>query len=432
MRDGEMTPGQSLPKLQEIEAYRRFKLLGTTIEDGGSAKKLRMRAHQVGLPVAVLRQWHASYLHGGIVSLWPHWKPLPKAVWALVQQRYTALGELADAETISQEALCTLAARQEWTMQQTQRWLGRYRIGGMMGLAPFKRPPRSRKAPDLGALSEAQRDEVFRRHTLLGALAEQEHIPNACLQERAEAVGVSLRTLRDYHTRFRREGLAGLAPRRRIDTGTPHLLSTEMVQIIEGLRLTHRDSSVRFIHELTCQHALTGERAPGLWQVRSICAQIPAPVRLLADGREEEFRNRYRLTYPITHDPHRIVWQIDHKAPLHVLVRDLRASSHRTRSGEVRPYLTLVIDSASRLVMAGLFSYDPPDRFLVAAAIRAGMLTNQDKPFGGVPDEIWVDNGKDLIAAHVQHLVAGLGSTLLPGPPHYPELRGLSSDSMKP
>ena len=199
-----------------------------------------------------------------------------------------------------------------------------------------------------------------------------------------------------------------------------------MVQFIEGLRLTHRDGSVRFIHELACQHAAaTGERAPSLWQVRSICAQIPAPVRLLADGREEAFRNRYRLTYPIAHDPYRIVWQIDHKAPLHVLVRDLRTPSHRSPRGEVRPYLTLVIDSASRLVMAGLFSYDPPDRFMVAAAIRAGMLITERKSFGGVPDEIWVDNGKDLIANHVQQLVAGLGSTLFPGPPHYPELRGI-------
>ena len=197
-----------------------------------------------------------------------------------------------------------------------------------------------------------------------------------------------------------------------------------MVQFIESLRLTHRDAPVRFVYEQACQHAVTtGERAPGLWQVRSICVQIPAPVRLLADGREEEFRNRYRLTYPIAHDPHRIVWQIDHKAPLHVLVRDLRALSHRSLKAEVRPYLTLVIDSASRLVMAGLFSYDPPDRFMVAAAIRAGMLTTQGKPFGGVPDEIWVDNGKDLIAAHVQQLVAGLGSTLLPGPKPYSELK---------
>jgi putative transposase len=146
---------------------------------------------------------------------------------------------------------------------------------------------------------------------------------------------------------------------------------------------------------------------------------------LLADGREAEFRNRYRLTYPIAHDPERIVWQIDHKAPLHVLVRDLRAPSHRSLAGEVRPFLTLVVDSASRLIMAGLFSYDRPDRFMVAAAIRAGMLTGEHKPYGGVPDEIWVDNGKELIAQHVHQLALGLGITLVPGPPHEPQVRGI-------
>lgn len=228
------------------------------------------------------------------------------------------------------------------------------------------------------------------------------------------------------HTRFRRQGFIGLAPRERTDKGAPHLLSAEQAQLIESLRLTHRDASVRLIYELACEHAAAhGERAPGLWQVRSICQQIPSHVRVLADGRENEFRNRYRLTYPIVHEAHRIVWQIDHKAPLHLLVRDLRAPSHRQLSGEVRPYLTLVMDSASRLVMAGLFSYDPPDRFLVAAAIRAAMLMSEAKPFGGVPDEIWVDNGKDLIARHVQQLVRGLGAILEPGPPHQPQIRGI-------
>ncbi len=415
----------NLVEQEKTEAHRRLKLLGSTIEDA-SGDGLRARASQISLPVAVLRQWHAAYLHRGFDALLPSWPDISEPTWVLIKQRYAALGDLAEAETLKDEDISALATRLGWTILQAQRWLDRYRVEGMMGLAPVKRPVHPRGVPDLGALSETQRNELFRRYALLGELAEQEHVSNERLQKQAEAAGVSLRTLREYHTRFRREGFAGLAPRRRADKGTSHLLSAQMAQFIEGLRLTHRDGSVRFIYELACQHAeATGERAPGLWQVRSICAHIPAPVRLLADGREGEFRNRYRLTYPIAHDPHRIIWQIDHKAPLHVLVRDLRASSHRTHSGEVRPYLTLVIESASRLVMAGLFSYDPPDRFMVAAAIRAGMLTTEHKLFGGVPDEIWVDNGKDLIADHVSQLVAGLGSTLFPGPPHYPELRGI-------
>src|SRR5207302_6007570 len=123
---------------------------------------------------------------------------------------------------------------------------------------------------------------------LLGELTEQEHVSNTVLAQRAEAVGVSLRTLRDYHTRFRRDGLAGLAPRGRQDKGRHHGVSAQMVQVVENLRLTHRDATVRFVHVLACQQAdSTGETAPSLWQVRSICMQIPAPVRLLADGREE-------------------------------------------------------------------------------------------------------------------------------------------------
>ena len=292
-----------------------------------------------------MSQWHASYLHGGIEALLPQWEPLPEVTWALVEQRYVLLGELAEAETFSQEMLDTLASGQGWTLRQAERWLTRYRVKGMMGLAPAKRSPKTNILPDLGALTEVQCNELFRRHALLGKLAEQKHVPNALLQKQADAEGVSLRTLRDYHTRFQRHGLVGLAPRSRTDKGTPHLLSSETTQFIESLRLTHRDASVRQIYELACQYAAKkGERPPGLWQVRSISQQIPAPIRLLSDERESEFRNRYLLTYPIAHDAHRIIWQIDHKAPLHMLVRDLRSPSHRTLLGEVRPYLTLVID----------------------------------------------------------------------------------------
>lgn len=148
-------------------------------------------------------------------------------------------------------------------MRQVQRWLTCYRVGGMVGLAPSSRPARSQTSPDLGTLSETQQDELFRR-ALLGELAEQEHVSNTLLIKRAEAVGVSLRTLWDYHTRFRRDGLAGLVPHLRGDKGTCKLLSSQMVQFIENLRLTHCDTTVRFVYEQACQHAATtGERAPG-------------------------------------------------------------------------------------------------------------------------------------------------------------------------
>src|SRR2546423_14495766 len=61
-------------ELKEHEARRRLKLLGTTIEDASGAG-LRARARSIGLPLAILRQWHASYLHGGVVALRSAGKP---------------------------------------------------------------------------------------------------------------------------------------------------------------------------------------------------------------------------------------------------------------------------------------------------------------------------------------------------------------------
>ena len=80
-----------LAELQQREARRRLRLLGTTIEDT-SGLGLRARARQVDLPLAVLRQWHAKYLHGGFEALLPPWETPSEATWKLIEQRYTALG----------------------------------------------------------------------------------------------------------------------------------------------------------------------------------------------------------------------------------------------------------------------------------------------------------------------------------------------------
>src|SRR6266487_4527771 len=198
----------NLAEREKMEAHRRLKLLGSTIEDASGAG-LRARASLIGIPVAVLRQWHASYLHRGFDALLPSWSDISEPLWALIEQRYAALGDLAGAETLKDEDICALAKSQEWTTRQATRWLGRYRTEGMMGLAPRKHPARAKPSPDLGTLAEGQRDELFRRRALLGELADQDHISNALLMKRAKEVGVSLRTLRDYHTRFRRDGLVG-------------------------------------------------------------------------------------------------------------------------------------------------------------------------------------------------------------------------------
>src|SRR5258708_30949226 len=103
---------------QAAEAHRRLQLLGTTVEDSRGTL-LGVRARQVGIPEAVLRQWHACYLRRGLDALVPtEWSELPESAWALIERRYAALGGLAEAETITVEDIRRLAERAGWTMRQ--------------------------------------------------------------------------------------------------------------------------------------------------------------------------------------------------------------------------------------------------------------------------------------------------------------------------
>jgi len=124
-----------LVQIKAAEARRRLQLLGTTVEDTRGTL-LGVRARQVGIPAAVLRRWHGCYLRGGLDALVPvEWPEIPEATWVLIERRYAALGKLAEAETITVEDIRRLAERAGWTLRQAQRWLRRYRLGGMVGLS---------------------------------------------------------------------------------------------------------------------------------------------------------------------------------------------------------------------------------------------------------------------------------------------------------
>ncbi|MBU0492761.1 MAG: DDE-type integrase/transposase/recombinase [Chloroflexi bacterium] len=412
------------------EAQRRLKLLGDLATGGHSYDELHSRARATFVPTKIFKAWLQTYESKGLEGLKPlEWTELDETAQRIVLERYHQLGELADAEVITEEQIAVLADRNNWSLQTAQRWLRRCRVGGLWALAPENHPDKRRHPPTpkraLATLDEADLEEVYRRRDILGELANQPTATGAQVKARAQQMGVSPRTIRNYLRDYRQHGLAGLVPQERSDKGRCHALSERIVQIVEGIRLSHADWSVRAVYEAACQKAqLLSEVAPSEFQVRSICNSIPESVLLLADGREDEFRSRYRGCYRIRFDGTYIVYQIDHTR-VDVLVKDIRAQRYRTRSGEIRPWLTTVIDSSSRIVMAGLFGYDRPDRFTVAAAIREALLVSDEKMFGGVPDEIWVDRGKELVSRHVQQLAIELGITLQPCAPHQPQIRGI-------
>lgn len=120
----------------------------------------------------------------------------------------------------------------------------------------------------LGELSEAGRAQALRRWQVLRPQLEED----VTLPAAATAAGVALRTAQRWLSRFRAQGLAGLARSPRTDR-CGHRLPPDLQLLIEGLALRRPAPSAAHIHRQVA------ELAPGHgWAVPSY-ATVYAVVR---------------------------------------------------------------------------------------------------------------------------------------------------------
>jgi len=422
------------------ELQRRALLLGSLLQADYQYDLLRERARQVCVPIQHLWSWWYAYQKGGMKGLLPvDWKLLDQPSQDKVRERLAFLGELADKIEVTKEEVLALASDPKKSDRTKIRLFQRYRIGGVWGLAPHynpEAPSLPRKHPPkraVGTLDEAAFAVIDRRYQRLGdelirEVLREGKASRKAVEARAKVIGCSEKTLWNDLSDYREYGLPGLAPKERSDKGESHIINPRMRKVIEGLLLPRRRRlSINKVHAEACKRASAlGEPEPSKWQVRVISASIPKPVKLLAEGREKKYKDKYGITYGMAFleegNP-QIIFEIDH-TQIDVLAKDVRPPKYRTKSGEIRPWLTLCIERRSRLIMAAIFGYDRPDQYTVAAAIREAILVSDDRPYGGVPDIILVDNGKELLSHHIQHITQGLHIVLRPCIRHQPQQKG--------
>lgn len=134
----------------------------------------------------------------------------------------------------------------------------------------------------------------------------------------------------------------------------------------------------------------------------SLEEQTPHKQQLLAQGRQEEARDLYRPRigqlpdndYPLS------VFQIDHTPAPVCLVDEIERKPIKT------PYLTLVIDTYSRMVFGFYITLDPPSALSAGLALAHSFYPKDrylqrlnikgEWPCWGFPDVIVVDNATDL------------------------------------
>lgn len=418
-----------LDSARRKEAQRRLMLLGDLVNGPYDRNRFLDRSREILVPITTLLEWYFAFKENGEDGLLPDWQELDPEEQQTAKTWLDRLTPYADAEMLTAVDVAELAESMGRSLRTAQRSLERYRVGGLWGLTPHYNPlaPRQRKRScdddiprDMGTFDEATLEIIYRRRDQLGGLGDQEAVSDAAVRARATEVGVSPRTLWQYRRNYRKYGFSGLAPKVRSDKGMLHGVSEEMADLIRAVRLTNADWSVRAVYEMVHHKALQlRESPPSMWQVRKVLDNIPKATKAVADGRRNEFRNKFRITYPQGYSG-AVVYQIDH-CFVDVLVHDKRQSQNRRNRREVRPWLTVVMDRASRYVVYWSLAYDQSYRHTVAGAIRGALLGYP----GGVPQEIWVDNGKDLKANHVRQLTRELEIELHICDPHQPQQRGI-------
>jgi len=420
----------ALDQLRQREAQRWRRLLGDEIARAPyDYDALRKRSKITQVPLRCLADKKRLFDAGGIDGLLPDWADLPAGEWQAALERYRRLGDLADAVEVTDVQIADLAGRNGWGRQRAERWLHRYRVGGLRGLAPHHNPAKrgpgengERHFTNLAALSEDELEVTLAtiqdRILILGDLVTCDEVTNAQVEERAMETGVSARTIRYYLADYRAAGLAGLARKPRLDKGNRHKISAAMEELVRAIRLTNPDWLDRAVLEKACTMARAlGEPEPSAFHVRDIVDSIPAPIRALADGRERAFRDKYKITYRLQWGGH-IVLQVDWTRG-DVLVKDMRIGH---KGEEVRPFHLLAFEPGSRAALASLFGYDRPDRYDVATVIRRAL--RGPEPLGGQINQVSTDNGLELVAAHVHQLVTGMGIDVHVCKPYHPEERG--------
>ncbi len=272
----------------------------------------------------------------------------------------------------------------------------------------------SRPERVLSTLSYTRCSRALARFRLLRPYLE-DGVP---LAEIARDQGLMPRTLERWVARYRSEGLAGLARRKRTDSGS-HRIPERLRLLIEGLALERPRRSVAAIRREACEVAAReGWVQPGYKLVSSIVQGLdPALVSLAHEGTKG-----YQQVFDLVHrreasGPNEI-WQADH-TQLDIWLLDERGES-------ARPWLTTILDDYSRAVAGYYLAFAAPSAIGTALALHQAMWRKGESRWQvcGIPGTFYTDRGSDFTSQHIEQVAADIGMTIVFSLPGQPRGRG--------
>ncbi|WP_425570591.1 integrase catalytic domain-containing protein [Nonomuraea rosea] len=193
----------------------------------------------------------------------------------------------------------------------------------------------------------------------------------------------------------------------------PRFEATEAIRV----KYAFWEGNVSAVHrELVEEAEAGGPPARSLSTVRRAVRRDLSPGERagLRDGERAQRAHFVYLRRPIEH--RNAAWEGDH----------VEASVEVELEGRLlKPWVTWFIDTKTKVITGLAVSADAPNRSSVLLALRSALSVDEPHlPFGGLPERIRVDQGKDFGSKAVANALGQLAVILDPLPGYMPHLKG--------
>ncbi|MCC3773034.1 DDE-type integrase/transposase/recombinase, partial [Streptomyces sp. UNOC14_S4] len=189
-----------------------------------------------------------------------------------------------------------------------------------------------------------------------------------------------------------------------------------------------RGNATAAYRELRAEHQAHNERRtgeehpPAQQEFPSLATFHRAVNRQLTPGRRaglragEKARRRFDVHGKRPRHHRNYAWETDHvEASVHVLV-----DGHRRK-----PWITWFVDCATSAICGLAITPQRPSRESVLVAVRDALLRDEHHgPFGGIPERIRVDGGKEFLCATVREALGAFAVEQIVLPPYCPDGKG--------
>lgn len=290
---------------------------------------------------------------------------------------------------------------------------------------------------DMAEIADADWRIAEQRFAAIKPLIDRCMIGRDEVERRAKETGVNAATLYRWLQRYKAyEVVTALIPKKRGwkegKGRIPQHADEVIEQIIKDFYLTpQRPTAQKTVIEVQRKCQERGITAPSPSTIRARIAQVTEKESLRGRGYKEKAKNKFLPVpgrFPNADFPLSVV-QIDHTPVDIILVDDV----YRKPIG--RPWITLAMDTDTRMVTGYYLAFDPPSETSVGLCVAHSVLPKDDWlllhkvdaqwPVWGIPKTIFVDNGADFRSNNFQKSCLMYGINLEFRPVKQPRYGGL-------